>query len=366
MKKADVTDVPKYERVKRQLIREIESGSRASGAPFPSERELLQQFGVSRPTLVRSLQELVREGYLVRKQGKGTFVATRSGDRNGDPVDADSNVAVFLSRHVAGMTGAGREVQLRILRGIQSALGATSRVSSIRQASTGKIDDDTRRFAENNVGGTALIVEPSFCPALPHYLLDHGWAVWSVNEPLDGINSVRIDQEHAGYLGTRFLLDQGCKRIALLNGPTEAYWGFGARLRGYVRALTDAGMDIDEQLTLEDAHAIDSEAGRTMMRMLLDRNVEVDGVVGASDSKAIGAMACAAEHGLRIPEEIVFVSIDNVLACEAEFPLPAVAMPFEEMGFQAALQARSVSSGRGHRDSRPQIEVILRPTLVER
>ena len=62
MRDTKVTEVPKYKRVKRQLIREIESGTRTPGEPFPSERELIEQFGVSRPTLVRSLQELVREG----------------------------------------------------------------------------------------------------------------------------------------------------------------------------------------------------------------------------------------------------------------------------------------------------------------
>ena len=362
MKNVRVTEVPKYERVKRHLIREIESGAIGSGEPFPSERQLVERFGVSRPTLVRSLQELAREGYLVRKQGKGTFVANRS---SRTPMVTEGFV-VFLSRHVAGMTGAAREVQLRILRGIQDALGDSYDVSCVRQAAVGSIDADTRRFIESKAGGAALVIEPSFCPALPLLLIERDWVVWSVNEPSETTNSVRIDQEHAGYLATRFLLDQGRQRIALLNGPTVAYWGFGARLAGYRRALAEAGIAWDERLALENDHPIDSEAGRAMMRILLERGVEVDGVVGASDSKTIGAMAGAAEHGIQIPQQLAFVSIDNTLACQAAFPLPAVAMPFEEMGFQAALQARAFSPGLGGRRPRPQTEVILRPTMVER
>ena len=70
--------LPKYEQVKRSLISDIERGKWTPGAVIPSEAQLLQQFNVSRPTLVRSLQDLVREGYLRRQQGKGTFVADRN------------------------------------------------------------------------------------------------------------------------------------------------------------------------------------------------------------------------------------------------------------------------------------------------
>jgi len=88
-------------------------------------------------------------------------------------------------------------------------------------------------------------------------------------------------------------------------------------------------------------------------------------VVGASDSKAIGAMACALEREINIPEDILFVSIDNTLAHQADPPLAAVAMPFEAMGYQAAAQAqlawtrqKNISSCIAH--------ICLRPSLVER
>ncbi|MCP4249200.1 MAG: substrate-binding domain-containing protein [bacterium] len=357
-----MNNLPKYERVKRQLIREIESGRHAPGEPFPSESQLLQQFGVSRPTLVRSLQEMVRDGYLHRQQGKGTFVAPRPGQGG----QHAGGYVVFLSRQVAGMTGAGREVQLRILRGMQDTFGGDYDVPEVRQVSPGLVDADTRRFVESKRAGAALVIEPSFCPALLDFLVERGWAVWSVNEPFSSVNCVRIDQDYAGYLATKFLLDHGCKRITLLNGPEKAYWGFSARRQGYERALTDAGLAVDEELVCEASHPVDSEAGRAMMGALLDRGVAVDGVVGASDSKAIGAMACAAERGIRVPDQIVFVSIDNTLACDEEFPLPAVAMPFEEMGFQAASQARMLANRRRARYPQTRTEVILRPTLVER
>ncbi len=367
-----IAKLPKYERVKRSLIRAIEGGRWSAGGVFPSENQLLEQFDVSRPTLVRSLQELVSEGYLYRQKGRGTFVAERGhrtsgghGSYRGAGQDQGQGFTVFISQDAAGLTGAGREVQLRILRGVQDALGPAYNGSAIRQASRGTIDAQTRAFIETTPRGAALLIEPSFCPTLRHLLEERGWVVWSINEPIDDGNCVFIDQEHAGYLATKFLIDQGCRDIALVNGPTQAYWGFAARRDGYVRALGEAGIKISEALVCEGEHAVDSEAGRMMMGELLGRGVAIDGVVGASDSKAIGAMSHAMERGIDVPGALKFVSIDNTLADQANPALPAVAMPFEEMGFQAATQAQS-SAMRGHTQTNTNTQISLRPTLVER
>lgn len=369
-----VSAVPKYQRVKRALVREIESGRYPAGSSFPSEAQLLGQFEVSRPTLIRSLQELVAEGYLYRQQGKGTFVTERGVDPAGPwgqkSMSSESGAAaagftVFLSRYVSRLTGASREVQLRILRGVQEALGPAYNASHVREAEPGTVDPATRKFIETAPRGVALIVEPSFNATLRLLLEERGWVVWSINEPVEDGNFVSIDQEHAGYLATRFLLDDGRQRIALVNGPVGNYWGFAARQRGYERALAEAGVAFDPALVCEGEHSIDSEAGRAMMRGLLASGVALDGVVGASDGKAIGAMSHALEAGVDVPKQIAFVSIDNTLADQVDPPLPAVAMPFEEVGYQAATQARS-SAARGHQAVPVYTKISLQPTLVER
>lgn len=61
----------------RQLIRELRSicDQLGPGERFPSERELIETFGVSRVTVQQAVLELVRSGLVQRKQGLGTFVA---------------------------------------------------------------------------------------------------------------------------------------------------------------------------------------------------------------------------------------------------------------------------------------------------
>jgi GntR family transcriptional regulator, arabinose operon transcriptional repressor len=359
-------ELPKYEQVKRSLISDIEVGRWSPGASIPSEAQLLKRFSVSRPTLVRSLQDLVRDGYLFRRQGKGTFVAERA-ERQADGQQSQRVITLFTApRQAVAEVGSPGEVLLGLMRGVQSVLGPAHVDLALRYTSVGALDDETRQYLDKSQPGVALLIEPSFSPQLRVELLRRRWTVWSVNEPWEDGNAVYIDQERAGYLATRYLIEKRhCSRIALLNGPTVDYWGFGARRKGYLAALQEAGIEADPRLIREGAHMIDTEAGRTMMRAVLDGAIKVDGAVGASDSKAIGAVVAAQECGLRVPEDLVIVGIDDILAAHANPPLPSVAMPFEAVGRRAAEEAlRSVGGANGH--SLAPIEIQLKPTLVER
>lgn len=359
-------DLPKYEQVKRSLTREIESGRWAVGAAFPSEAQLLKQFDVSRPTLIRALQDLVRSGYLDRQQGRGTFVASRRMRKE----EQGLVLPVFLSDNVAGQVGDAREVQLRIFQGIQAALTDRSIADLktpsmvIHQLPHDRLDEATTRFIDGWEPGPAFVIEPSFNEALCCFLAERDWQVWGLNEPVEGGSCVYIDQERAGFVAAQYLISEGCRRIALLNGPVDSFWGFAARLRGYRRALEEAGLAFDPALALEANHELDTEAGRMMFRMLRESGKEVDGIVGATDLKAMGAMAAALEAGMKIPGDLRFVGIDDTVAPRSSTPLPAVAMPFVEVGRQAVRQAFNTAGDDGTAPA--HLQVCLQPTLVER
>ena len=64
-----------YARIKQHLKDELSRGRWPPGAPMPSDAELVAQFGVSRMTVTRALNELRAEGLIERVQGVGTFAA---------------------------------------------------------------------------------------------------------------------------------------------------------------------------------------------------------------------------------------------------------------------------------------------------
>lgn len=67
--------IPKYQQIKEDLLKKIQAGEFEHGDRFYSEAELVKLYDVSSITVIRAIQDLANDGYLVRYQGKGTFVS---------------------------------------------------------------------------------------------------------------------------------------------------------------------------------------------------------------------------------------------------------------------------------------------------
>lgn len=67
--------VPLYHQLYRILLKKIQTGEWKPGDLIPSEKELGEQFKLSRITIRQTLQQLAADGYLSRQQGRGTFVS---------------------------------------------------------------------------------------------------------------------------------------------------------------------------------------------------------------------------------------------------------------------------------------------------
>lgn len=73
--------IPLYQEVKRKIIESVRRGEWKPGGVIPSEKKLCERFGVSMGTVRKAVDELSAEGFLIRQQGRGTFVATHNQDR---------------------------------------------------------------------------------------------------------------------------------------------------------------------------------------------------------------------------------------------------------------------------------------------
>jgi DNA-binding GntR family transcriptional regulator len=68
---------PKYAQVVAEIKSRIERGEYPPGSLLPSEHQLVSDFGVSRPTIVKALSALRQDGWIDTQQGKGSFVRGR-------------------------------------------------------------------------------------------------------------------------------------------------------------------------------------------------------------------------------------------------------------------------------------------------
>jgi GntR family transcriptional regulator len=69
---------PLYLQIKASLVKSLAAGEWGPGAAIPSELELAARYGVSQGTVRKAIDALAQDNLVVRKQGKGTFVATHT------------------------------------------------------------------------------------------------------------------------------------------------------------------------------------------------------------------------------------------------------------------------------------------------
>ena len=81
MAPASPTFSPLYRQIKSLMLHALESAEWRPGQAIPSEQELAARFGVSQGTVRKAIDEMAAENLLVRKQGKGTFVASHNDPR---------------------------------------------------------------------------------------------------------------------------------------------------------------------------------------------------------------------------------------------------------------------------------------------
>lgn len=183
-----------------------------------------------------------------------------------------------------------------------------------------------------------------------------------VGVDVDGWASVRIDDELAARTAVRHLLDLGHRRIACIGGeldepllsPTPA-----ARLRGYHAELAAAGIRVEGRLEAVGGFTV--RGGTTAAERLLRLPDRPTALFAASDEMAMGAMGAARRAGLRVPQDLSVVGIDDHEMAEL-FDLTTVAQPVAAQGVLAA----ELLLGALTEPDQPRPAVVVPTTLVVR
>lgn len=143
---------------------------------------------------------------------------------------------------------------------------------------------------------------------------------------------VDVDNVAASRQITATMIAAGRRRLATIAGPENMAAGLD-RLEGWRLALADAGLSSD----LVERGDFTPASGSEAMTRLLDRGEPFDGLFVASAQMASGAMTVLRERGLRVPEDLGVVAIDNdYFAQSAQPPLTTIEQPTVEVGGRMA------------------------------
>ena len=185
---------------------------------------------------------------------------------------------------------------------------------------------------------------------------------------LDGVNCVTIDNEAGAYKATKHLIDEGHQRIGLLAGNINLDTG-QQRLDGYLRALQEQGLPVNEQWirTAEtNAALVGKQVGHQGTLEFLEMANRPTAMLCTSNTIAIGALVALQERHIRIPEEVALVSFGNMeWTTLLSPPLTVVTQPTFAMGCQAAQMLIDYLESEPTTES-VHLKTLLQPKLIIR
>ncbi len=265
-------------------------------------------------------------------------------------------IGVFI--HRIGMAGSG--IAESLLEGISSAARASKiklLLDFFRTADEfGNLCDEVHLGVMDGliVGG---VMHPELTPALLRIQRSGIPLVTICNEPMHpALPNIGIDNIEVGRIATRHLIERGCRRLAHIRD-------IPARFQGFRQALEAGGLPCRPEAVYRVPRSVEfsHQAGERAVAGFIESGVPFDGLVTQSDHEAMGAINALYRAGLRAPEDVRVIGVDNAPYCEfGRVPLSSVSQNFDERGRQAVCMVLDVIDGRDVPSA------VVAPTLVPR
>ncbi len=166
---------------------------------------------------------------------------------------------------------------------------------------------------------------------LLHDLVAQGIRVVQVIRKQDSdISSIVSDYRKAGFEGTRFLYEKGCRNIGLINGSLDLH-PYRERYSGYMRAAEELSL---RQIVIKGKGEPNSyDYGYECARRLLEKEKKLDGLLASVDIQGLGAIRAVKDAGKRLGKDIKVMSLTgNKVGDCLETRMTSIEIPAYEIG----------------------------------
>jgi len=338
----------------------IASGRLGRDDRLPPIRTLAERLRVNMHTVRAAYQQLEADGLVASRRGRGTTVLgyDRSRHRPGAPDVPTATVGVLIPGHTASYGP--------FLEAVQAAAEEEPMLVFLLTTHNDPagVARGLDRLVAKNVDGIVIV---SFglagAPELSDSLLE-AYALPPIvyaDMPEAPGPRVEFDGLTGAWKGVGHLLGHGHTRVGLITGPTT--WPNVPQVhQGFMRAHDERVLPSFPELvvTCPDSSA---EEGQAAADQLLSMPEPPTAIFAAGGDLAIGALRAIKSRGLRVPDPIALVGLEDPPAAGlVDPPLTVVGLPMDEMGRQAISMLRTLIHGGTVRPS----SVILPTRLVVR
>lgn len=178
-------------------------------------------------------------------------------------------------------------------------------------------------------------------------------------------SSITVDDEKEGYLMTKYLLQQGHKKVAILAADELDVSISHLRLLGYRRAMEEYGFEVDEDLICPMKEGIEwysMQNGYVTTTELLERRSDVTAIFAISDVMAIGACRAIRDKGKRVPQDIAVAGYDGIdMGAYCVPSITTIKQPVNEIARESILLLFDIISGKkAHQHKVFDAELLIR------
>ncbi len=186
-----------------------------------------------------------------------------------------------------------------------------------------------------------------------------------VGQQVEKVDSIYHDDYHATYELAELMIRKGRTNLAYIAAIREDRAVGCDRMNGYMDAVKAHGLTAAADRIRTAGFSI--ESGQEQMEQLLNEYPEIDAVIAATDSMAVGAIRVIRALGYRIPEDIMVGGIGNSPFSEVVTPtLTTMDYEYEDSGRQAAQLILQKMTGEGTERDEAPASVQLGHRLIER
>ena len=252
-----------YQRIYNDLLEGIQTQSYPPGGRLPSEKELAEQYGVSRITSKKALEMLAERNFITRRPGKGSYVR--------------ENVRVESKKNASPLSNNGPEGKGRILGVVLDCFGVSFGCKIVKgierecrkhnfymvlKCTYGDMAEESRAIKELIAMGAEGII--LMCVQGEIYNADvlrlsvEKFPIIMSDRALSGvpIPCVCTDNYHASRDLMSVLIEKGHKEISFFSHPSMQTSSVAARFLGYLDSLLDHGLKTNEDMWLRNLDGI--------------------------------------------------------------------------------------------------------------
>jgi len=178
-----------------------------------------------------------------------------------------------------------------------------------------------------------------------------------INEypPGKAVDCVMCDNFSSSYRAVKWLVELGHRRIACITGGTGTNISTEERVMGFRQALFDAGIEFEPAL-FRRMEGFEPQYGYVAMEQLVRVSPRPTAVFGVVDEIAIGVIQCAKANGIRVPEDVSILGMNDLeMAKLCDPPLTTIRIFREEMGRVAVRRLIEVIQDPGERPQRTDV-----------